>query len=103
VMVVARTPWRQAVNDLLEDGEWHHINDARDVGAATVPASKAVAARRRNRDKQLLPVGRGSFAINVEDEILIGARMVVMHNINQAVRHRTIERNGHLIRLRPKP
>jgi len=97
------TPWRVAINHALADGEWHNLDEVRAAGARAVPASRAVTHRRKARDKQLRGGGRVSgYQIAVEDEVRIGASDVARSTITSAIHVGTIERDGDLIRLRPK-
>lgn len=93
-----KSPPRLAMDEVLADGEWHPIEEVLSVGARAVPASRAVAKRRQDRDRWDSASTRST---DVEDEIRIGARAVAFGTIRTAVHAGTYERDGDMVRLRP--
>jgi hypothetical protein len=97
-------PWTQAMLGELKDGDWHPIHPVIQVGMACVPLSRAVMDYRRRITKERERVGTVTpQAVNLEDEVNSGARYLAWASLLALVKNGAVERDGDLIRLRPKP
>ena len=102
-MAQPRAPWRQAMDAVLADGEWKHVDDVKAAGMAAVPVG--IALRRVEKARQSSARQRGfdpgerkrnPSPAHVWQK---GAHRVASMCITDAVRRGTYERDGDKIRL----
>lgn len=73
-------PWTVAMMAVLEDGEWHNREDILMVGAAVVPA-----------DRALLEMGERSLTSTPERRVSAGARTVALQALQGRRRFQAVE------------
>lgn len=87
-MAITTTPWGKAIDDVLEDGEWHTRDELIAAGAAAVPPGVAYREGERRRMLDGPPIRtRGDQA----DAVAAGARNRAIDTLRSRVRFGTVE------------
>jgi len=90
---------RQAIDELLSDGEWHFLDEIMRVVCPVVPAFVAervcYATRSSNRRE-----ATSSDAVDhwTKDPVIVGRKVVVYRTLYTALRHGKVERDGRMYR-----
>lgn len=96
-MSVQSTPWGEAIDALLADGQWHSIEAVVVAAMAVVPPGAGYrCGERRRREYAGAPEQRVTGT--ADRAVATGARRLVRNLLNERVRRGTVERQGDQVR-----
>lgn len=97
-------PAREALNRVLADGEWHHVDDLMSTAMKAVPFPVAVRRWVSDIGNARARLGRSEQKQTaVDDQVAAGARQIAHDAIRGGVRTGVWERIDDRVRLRPEP
>lgn len=89
------TPWGQAIDRVLADGEWHQRNELLDAATPTVPPGIAYRTGERQRSEEKIWGTPGPRKFGDESTaVAAGARRRARDVLNARLRTGTVQRDG---------
>ena len=95
-MATPRSPWTARMDEVLDDGEWHELEEVLAAGITMVPPGRAYRKGEWNRLRLKGPATR--HVGTREQSVATGARIIARKSIESRLSNGTLVRWGSRIR-----